>query len=162
MAYSTIIRKQKTCVVCGKPCFWFSKKRCKSCATIQDTKARMEENKEYQVELDAWKEFVIEKIILKPNCESCGEWIAPVHYKWCCAHLLPKREGQFPSVATNKDNYLILGYSCGCHKRYDNAWTDAESMQVFPLAIERFKKFCHLIPKGGYKNLPNSLLIEIE
>lgn len=122
----------------------------------------MEENKEHQEEIDKWKEDVIAKIMMKPNCENCGEWIAPLHYKYCCAHLLPKREGQFPSVATNRDNYLILGWQCGCHKSYDNAWSDAESMQVFPLAIERFKKFCNLIAKEEYKNLPDSLLVEIE
>lgn len=157
---STIVPKQKICVVCGKPCFWFSKKRCSSCAKIQDTQKRMEDNKEQIQELDKWKEFVIGKIQMKPNCENCGEWIAPVHYKWCCAHLIPKRF--FESVATNQDNYLVLGWQCGCHKSYDNAWSDAESMQVFPLAIERFKKFSHLIAKEELKHLPDSLLKEIE
>lgn len=40
---STIGVKLKKCVSCGKPCYWFSKKRCADCARIQDTQKRMEE-----------------------------------------------------------------------------------------------------------------------
>lgn len=32
---STIKIKQKICVACGKPCVWFSKKRCQQCAKIE-------------------------------------------------------------------------------------------------------------------------------
>lgn len=39
---STIGKKLKDCVSCGKPCYWFSKKRCQQCATIETTQARME------------------------------------------------------------------------------------------------------------------------
>lgn len=43
-AYNSTIRiKQKTCIKCGKPCVWFSKKRCQQCAKIEDTIARDEE-----------------------------------------------------------------------------------------------------------------------
>ena len=48
---STIKLKQKTCVSCGKPCIWFSRKRCKQCATVQDTIARDEEEQEVDEDL---------------------------------------------------------------------------------------------------------------
>jgi hypothetical protein len=35
---STIKVKEKICVSCGKPCYWFSKKRCQSCAKIEDVR----------------------------------------------------------------------------------------------------------------------------
>ncbi len=40
---STILRKQKDCVICGKPCYPFSKGRCQRCATTENTMKRMEE-----------------------------------------------------------------------------------------------------------------------
>ena len=39
---STIGVKQKICTSCGKPSFWFSKKRCADCSRIEDTAKRME------------------------------------------------------------------------------------------------------------------------
>lgn len=37
MAYnSTIEVKKKICIRCGKPCIWFSRKRCQQCAKIED------------------------------------------------------------------------------------------------------------------------------
>jgi hypothetical protein len=45
---STIIKKQKICVVCGRKCFWFSKKRCQECARIQDTGKRISQAEEQE------------------------------------------------------------------------------------------------------------------
>src|ERR1700744_609236 len=43
MPYNSIIRvRQKICVNCGKPCYWFSKKRCKDCARVEDFHAKEE------------------------------------------------------------------------------------------------------------------------
>lgn len=39
---STIRIKEKICASCGKPCFWFSKKRCKDCARQEDSKDEVE------------------------------------------------------------------------------------------------------------------------
>lgn len=43
---STIKIRQKICVRCGKPCYWFSKKRCKDCARIEDCKSKDEESQD--------------------------------------------------------------------------------------------------------------------
>lgn len=41
MSYNSTIRlKQKICVSCGKPCIWFSKKRCQQCAKVEDFHAK--------------------------------------------------------------------------------------------------------------------------
>lgn len=39
---STIAKKERICKVCGKPCYWFSKQRCQSCAIREDVMKRME------------------------------------------------------------------------------------------------------------------------
>lgn len=44
MGYNSTIRiREKICVSCGKPCYWFSKKRCKQCATVEDFHAKEEQ-----------------------------------------------------------------------------------------------------------------------
>lgn len=39
---STIARREKICVSCGKPCYPFSKGRCQPCSTIETTQKRIE------------------------------------------------------------------------------------------------------------------------
>jgi len=39
---STIRIREKICVNCGRPCQWFSKKRCQQCAKVEDFYAREE------------------------------------------------------------------------------------------------------------------------
>ena len=43
---STIEKKEKICINCGKKCYWFSKKRCADCARIEDTLKKMEKGNE--------------------------------------------------------------------------------------------------------------------
>jgi hypothetical protein len=45
---STIISKKKRCVSCGTMQFLFSKGRCKSCATIEDTNKRIAAHEEVE------------------------------------------------------------------------------------------------------------------
>src|ERR1700748_1726507 len=41
MTYNSTIRlREKICVSCGKPCIWFSRKRCQQCAKIEDFHAK--------------------------------------------------------------------------------------------------------------------------
>lgn len=47
---STIMVKQRICVSCGKPCYWFSKKRCATCSKIETTQARMEKETEKMID----------------------------------------------------------------------------------------------------------------
>jgi hypothetical protein len=41
MHNSTILPKKKICESCGKPCYWFSRRRCKDCSRIEDTHAKI-------------------------------------------------------------------------------------------------------------------------
>lgn len=42
MHNSTIRVREKICISCGKPCFWFSRKRCQQCARVEDFHAKEE------------------------------------------------------------------------------------------------------------------------
>ncbi len=55
---STIALKTKKCIVCGKDCVWFSKKRCQSCARIQDTLKKMESVTERVIQEDDLQDLV--------------------------------------------------------------------------------------------------------
>lgn len=46
---STIEVKEKICASCGKPCVWFSKKRCAQCAKIEDTQKKVEKDTEKMI-----------------------------------------------------------------------------------------------------------------
>lgn len=55
---STIAIKEKICVRCGKPCVWFSKKRCQSCAKLEDTFKRMEAANESEISEEGLTELI--------------------------------------------------------------------------------------------------------
>lgn len=57
---STIKMKKKVCVRCGKECYWFSKKRCKDCARIEDSMNDMEEETDKQLESEGLQELIKE------------------------------------------------------------------------------------------------------
>lgn len=104
-----------------------------------------------------------------PICMNCGmdaPWLLQPEYKkiWraCQAHILPKREAQFPSVSTHPLNHLVLfpvwgGFLCGCHDEYDSGWYNATTMNVWPKAKERFKQFESAIAEKEKRKIPEQL-----
>lgn len=43
MPYNSLIKvKEKICISCGRPCYWFSRKRCKNCASVEDFNSKQE------------------------------------------------------------------------------------------------------------------------
>ena len=96
---STISLKQKICVSCGKPCIWFSRKRCQQCARIEDTLAR-EEKEDSEDEtfsgLIAEADRIYSQYIRLVNsnlsgyveCYTCSEIL---HWKDAqCGHYMPR------------------------------------------------------------------------
>jgi hypothetical protein len=92
-------------------------------------------------------------------CENCYNsiYVGGLSVKISCqAHILPKED--FPSVAFNKYNWLLLGGTfskCGCHYKFDFSWTKAAKMHVFPLAISRFLLFKKYLTKFEISRLPD-------
>lgn len=105
-----------------------------------------------------------------PICMNCGmqaAWLLQPEYKkiWraCQAHILPKRESQFPSVATHPMNHLVLfpvwgGHLCGCHDFFDSGWYNATTMDVWPKAVERFNLFKNDISINEKRKIPDQFL----
>lgn len=122
--------------------------------------------KEAKPKKDALAEWFTDKVShLTGTCMECGGSTKNsiyVYAKACVAHVLPKRNTMFPSVATHEDNHLELCTENGCHHRYDNSWEDAAEMKVWPLAVEKFKKIFPYIAPAERKNIPDILLQEIE
>lgn len=89
-----------------------------------------------------WKnaENVIKKSGSK--CWECGDYINPKDYRSATAHIFMK--STFPSVASNEFNFVVLGSRCGCHNLSHRLDTFSK-MKVFPVAVNRFMKFGHLI-----------------
>lgn len=87
MAYSTIRKVEKICVSCGKPCYWFSKKRCQQCAKVEDFYAKEEK----QVKEEGLQDLIADLDILVSKwvrysavgpdglvkCYTCSDWWEP-------------------------------------------------------------------------------------
>lgn len=91
-----------------------------------------------------WKmaEVVIAK---KPYCWNCNDHISKADYRASTAHIFPKSPNSgFPSVASNEWNFVVAGNRCGCHHKTHRIDTFSQ-MAIFPVAVQRFFKFHHLI-----------------
>lgn len=107
-------------------------------------------------ELDAWFEARYQE---RPRtCEEpgCDEKL-PTRIKWMIkatiAHVVPKR--LFHSVAIHPLNRVFL-----CkhhHDDYDSSWAKARTLGCWPLAVERFQVFMHLISDKELRFLPPAL-----
>jgi len=136
----------------------------KAIARQSEKKKKALKNSKPQKDLQA--EWFIEQVNNHTGiCMECGGSTKNsiyVYAKACVAHVLPKRDNMFPSVATHKDNSLELCTTNGCHHRYDNSWEDAAQMKVWPIALEKFKKMLPAIAPGERKYIPDVFLQEIE
>lgn len=102
--------------------------------------------------------FASQLLQIPDNCENCNESLAYLKRssmkKAIIAHILPKRERfGFPEVATHPQNRLFLCLQC--HGDFDTKGEEfAVKMKAFPLILERFKKFSHLISETNKQRLP--------
>lgn len=150
--YNSIIIKKKKQLNCGCYDYPFSRNRCKTHATIEDTQQRIKkamsnQNQQhinaatYGEELEEWYKARAFDISHHPYCMETGEFIPKKYYRHATAHILPK--SIFPSVATHPNNFLILSASSGAHSKFDNG--GASEMKVFEEAKRRFNTFKHLV-----------------
>jgi hypothetical protein len=97
-----------------------------------------------------WKQASV-VISKKPYCWECNDFIPKQYYRAATAHIYPK--SIFESVMSNEWNYLVLGAGCGCHNKSHRLDTFSQ-MKVFPVAVQRYLKFGHLITeKHKYHDL---------
>lgn len=134
----------------------------KSAKKLAQEKAEKELNKINGDTKEQWYEDRMKESL--PVCMNCGmeaNWLLQPEYEkiWraCQAHILPKRQTQFPSVAQHPLNHLVLfpvwgGHLCGCHDEFDSSWYQATTMKVWEIAVHRFKEFESAIaPKERYR-----------
>jgi len=172
---STIVPKKKQ-LSCGHFDYAFSKGRCKSCATIQDTKpiAKFSKKREAEVfgdgecfkpkgsaELQRW--FERKHSEMKGYCKHCGGKTekGKSTYKCSIAHILPK--AYFPSVATHEDNWIELCfYGKSCHTNLDNHMIDLIELNCFDDVIKKFVSMYPSIAPQEKRRIPNILLQYLE
>lgn len=148
-----------------KPIAKVSKKRAEKLAAEREARGDGAEDKYF----DYWMKNAV------PRCEECGmeaPWLLEPQYSvmWraCQAHVLPKKKKYgFPSLRDNLDNHMVLfpsfgGHLCGDHGFFDSSWFNATTMNVWPKAVEIFKKLYPLIPENERKNIPEQLLKELQ
>lgn len=79
----------------------------------------------------------------------------PVYRFGSIAHILPKK--LFKSVQTHPLNYMILD-KFEAHGQFDRSWEKASKMNVWPIAVDRFKQIYPAIDPKERKNIPEILL----
>ena len=121
-----------------------------------------EEKPQRDLQLDWFKDRVSE---MKGVCIECGGPIEKNIFSFAImavAHCLPKRKGQFPSVALHKENSLELCVTNGCHHIYDTSWEDAAQMKCWPIALAKIIKIYPSIASSERMHLPDIIRQEIE
>jgi hypothetical protein len=122
---------------------------CKDCIGKTPIKSKSKK-KESSKELNVF--FADASLVFPVYCENCGEKLlntGSFTRRSQTCHILPKTaSGGFPSVATHPSNKVFMCCFSGCygHGNWDNQDANKrKSMSVYDLAIERFRKFEHLL-----------------
>lgn len=166
-------QKKKICKTCGKEEYIFSKGNCKVCASRDyANKASEKPKKKYTIpktteknkakrkdERAGYGDFFAKHISIIINegrvCQECGARLQGLTGE--VAHILSKSKS--PEVATNDDNVLYLCfYGNSCHTLFDSNLYNRKYMDVFPLAVEKYNSFKHLVTSHSreidlYENL---------
>ena len=97
-----------------------------------------------------------QEVKANPICQNCGckirWWSHPVNN---VAHLLSK--SRYKSVMSNENNYVILcsekDLGNGCHELFDTKISERPNMKVFPVALEKYKKFREEVLENGKEKI---------
>lgn len=183
MSYnSTIITKKKQ-LACGCFDYNFSKNRCKTHATIEDTakraakyaaeppirkagwfdesKVEEPEKPKGNAELQRW--FEDRRKEMTGTCRHCGSKTqkAEANYKNSIAHILPK--AYFKSVATHEYNFIELCfYGKSCHTNMDNKTLDLIEMNCWDEIVTKFCIMYPSISKEERRRIPSVLMQYID
>lgn len=119
---------------------------------VKHQKSKTIEQIQKQNELNVF--FADQALQVPERCENCNKRLNAFHAwsrRFVTAHILPKADNYFPTVATHPMNRMFLGVTmfseCNCHTMWDNG--DAETrkgMRCYKIALERLEGFKQLIP----------------
>lgn len=134
---STIKIKTKICVNCGKPCVWFSKKRCKDCARIEDTLANDEKEDEQDESLQnliADLDFIFSRYIRLKYADKNGKvkcFTSDKEMRWQEA-----QNGHFISRSNLATRWMEE--NCRPQSEYDNCHLHG-NLEIFKERLEKEK-----------------------
>jgi len=147
---------KKVCKTCNKEEYLFSHGNCKRCANIvYQKKVQEKPKKAYTIPKQTLKnklkraedrqgygDFFAKHVSIIQSqgkvCQECGARLQGLTGE--VAHILSKSKS--PEVATEDANVLYLCfYGNSCHNQFDNSLSMRATMDVFPLAVERYKLF---------------------
>ena len=165
---STIKIKKKICKTCETEQYIFSKGNCKRCAArsyapIRRTPIAFKKTiNPSDDNMQKW--FDDRRKEMTGKCCLCGgrtEKFNDITYKRSIHHLFEKRKNMFPSVSTNKFNFLELCfYDNSCHSQIHNGkitWELLLDSQEREMILEKCKKIVPFIAKEEIKHLPDIL-----
>lgn len=124
---STIQRREKICVSCGKPCYPFSKGRCQPCSTIETTQKRMDEVSESLIEEEGLTELIkeadeiVSKFVRLNVCDkegNCKCYTCGVVMRWQDAqagHFIPRSHLLLRFDADRNLRVQCSNCNCGKH-----------------------------------------------
>ncbi|HMI01617.1 MAG TPA: hypothetical protein VK541_04000 [Pedobacter sp.] len=123
-------------------------------ASVKNKKAKAARAESYSKEGYTIGKWFNDQIAVMPyGCENCGDKLirnAVWGSKAYVAHIVPKRF--FESVMLHPLNRVFL--CIDCHTKFDNSLSrEVEAMPVYPLAVERFNLFKHMIVQIEIKHL---------
>jgi len=162
MRNSTIITRKKK-LKCGCFDYNFSKGRCKTHATIEDTANRIIKYRNDTIEgskEELWDWFKERRKEMKGKCSNCGNPSSKKDddkFHFSIAHILPK--SLFPSIATHPDNWIELCFwGNSCHTNFDNSAIDLIDMNCFDEIIEKFIRLYPSIIPEERRRIPQILI----
>jgi hypothetical protein len=128
----------------------------KSAKKLKEEHAEKKERGEEMTEEQKWFDDKVQR--LQGRCIWCGQTYDRYNPKEAIAavaHVLPKRESMFPSVALHPENWMELSSTCSCHHKYDHlmTWEEIALSPIWPIVVEKFQimepciKERHLIPE---------------
>ncbi len=155
-----IKQKKKICKSCQTEQFLFSKGRCKSCASKEDSKPIKKQTEKNKIAKKAKRDLLApffekhENIIKSKGlcCQECGNKLVASY--WEVAHVLSKTK--YKSVMTDDDNvlYLCAGLNGekNCHKKFDSEQNNLEKLKtysIFALLKERYNLLKDKVTERG-------------
>jgi hypothetical protein len=129
---------------------------------IRETTKKMAKTVSGTAELNRW--FEERRAEMTGFCKHCGGKTSKdseQYYKFCIAHILPKRI--FKSVSTNPNNWVELCFfGKSCHTNLDNNMLDIIDLNCFDLVIQRFVAMYPAIDAKERRYIPDVLLQYVE
>lgn len=114
--------------------------------------------------LDKW--FEERRKEMTGVCAECGGKTGKdddKFYRHSIAHILPKRNSMFPSVATVVYNWVELCFwGNSCHSKYDSSWEQAATMRIWPFVVHNVNMLYPKLTKEEKARIPDVLLQEIK